>query len=66
MHSFITRVCQNTEHAKLHCTKIVTTKNWKNDAVVTFSRYLGEGSSERNEILQVARGRIDVSHHPDG
>lgn len=37
MHSFITRVCQNTEHAKLHCTKIVTTKNWKNDAVVTFT-----------------------------
>jgi len=28
------------------------------------SRYLGEGSSERDEILQVARGGVDVPHHP--
>jgi len=29
------------------------------------SRYLGEGLSERDEIFQVARGGIDVLHHPD-
>jgi len=30
------------------------------------SRYLGEGSSEWEEILQVARGGVDVSLFPDG
>jgi len=29
------------------------------------SRYLRQGSSECDEILHVARGRVDVPHHPD-
>jgi len=30
------------------------------------SRYLGEGLSERDEILQVARGGVGVPHHQTG